>query len=107
MLLASSALQPVVILETTAERVALLQGATEQRLFSILSTGVIIEAFDCRTVDKREEMLRQSLASVLAATPSKAVWHEAEIEVTVAETAEAARITVVKRCIVSVERKRI
>jgi len=53
--------------------VALLQGAAEHKDLSQLSTGVMIDALDWMTTVKREEKLRQALASVFAATADKAV----------------------------------
>lgn len=90
----SSALHPVVTLVTTADRVALLQGAAAHNVVSKLLTGVIIDAFGLMTAVRRDETPRQALASVFAATCSKAVWQALEIER--AETLDAARRAAVK-----------
>lgn len=57
----------------TADRVALLQGAAAHNDLSKLSTGVIMDAFELMTAARREETLRQALASEFAATWVKAV----------------------------------
>jgi len=69
----SSALHPVVILVTAADKVALLHGAAAHSVLSQLSTGVMIDAFELITAVSREEKLRQALASEFSATWPKAV----------------------------------
>jgi len=82
------------MLVTTAESVALLQGAAEHNVLSQLSTGVIIDELDWRTVVRRDDTLRQALASGLVATPVNAAWQA--LENVRAETLEAAKRAVVK-----------
>jgi len=90
----SSALHPVVTFAATAASVALLQGAAAHNVLSMLSTGVIIDAFDWRATVRRDETLRQALASLLAATCVKAVSQALDIER--AEALEAARRAAVR-----------
>jgi len=82
------------MLVTTAESVALLQGAAEHNVLSQLPTGVIMDELGWRTVVRREDTLRQALASGLVATPVNAAWQA--LDNVRAETLEAAKRAVVK-----------
>lgn len=64
---------------TTALKVALEHGAAEHSALSQLSTGVMMDVFDWRTAPRREETLRQALASELVATWVRAFWQALEI----------------------------